>query len=137
MNARKLVVVCMFGALGLMLLSGCLFQEERTNNQGGSNIIQASSKFANDQLGQLNPDDIQVLADLATSAAGLDLPQVTDDQAAALIQFLADNDIATQADVQGKLQQAEEDPSSIVISDEVMAVFEALAGNAAAFEGLG
>ncbi len=131
MCARKFIVVCAVGAISLMLLGGCLPQQDtRTSNQGGSNIIQASTRFANDQLDKLNPDDIQVLSDLAAQTSGLDIPEVTDEQAAAVIKFLDDNHVATQADL------ANLDPNTVIISDEVMAVFEALAGNAAAYQSL-
>jgi hypothetical protein len=110
--------------MGLVLVCGCAlpFQDARTSNQGGSNVLQATSKVATDRLDTLNPDDVQLLADLATQASGEDLPEVSDDQAAAVVQFISDNGVVTTGDLQELFAQAEADPSSIVIGEEVRGV---------------
>ena len=120
MHAKKLVAVCVLGTFGLMLLGGCIFSDQRTSNQGGSNALQATTKFTSDRLDTLNPDDVQVLADLAPSLTGVEIPQVTDAQAAALVQFIADNNIVSMADIQNL------DPNTVVISADVQVVLDAL-----------
>lgn len=119
-GVRTLVLVTM----GLVLVGGCAlpFQDARTGNQGGTNVLQATSKVATDRLDTLNPDDVQLLADLATQASGEDLPQVSDEQASAVVQFISDNGVVTTGDLQTLFAQAEADPSSIVIGEEVRGV---------------
>lgn len=119
-GARTLVLVTM----GLVLVGGCAlpFQDARTGNQGGTSVLQATSKVATDRLDTLNPDDVQLLADLATEASGEELPEVTDEQAAAVVQFISDNSVVSSSDLQDLFARAETDPDSIVISEEVRGV---------------
>lgn len=121
---RSARMVMAMGMMGLVLAGGCAlpFQDTRTSNQGGSNLLQATSKVATERLDTLNPDDVQLLADLATQASGAELPQVTDEQAAAVVEFIADNGVVTTGDLQSLFEQAEADPSSIVIGEEVRGV---------------
>lgn len=137
MSARKLIVVAACGYAGLLMLTGCLSVPwERTGNQGGSSVVQATTKFLGNNLGDLNPDDIQVLADLATSIVGADIPAVTDEQAAAVVSFLDANSIGTVQDLQDIVRQAEQDPNSIVIPDNVRQVIQAMMGSADQYQGL-
>jgi hypothetical protein len=119
-GAKTLVLVTM----GLVLVGGCAlpFQDARTGNQGGTSVLQATSKVATDRLDTLNPDDVQLLADLATEASGEELPEVSDEQAAAVVQFISDNSVVTSTDLQDLFARAESDPNSIVISEEVRGV---------------
>lgn len=129
MWTRKLAVVCVVGSVGLMLLSGCVTAGSgRTNNQGGSNAIQAGAKLSQDRLDTFNPDDVQVLADLYSQTTGTELPEVTDEQAAAVVTFIQDNNVVTMADLEALIAAYEADPTSVVISAEVRAVLESLAG---------
>ncbi len=121
MSRMKLVSI--LGIATLALLTGCVAPDERTSNQGGSSPTQAMAKLASDRIDTLNPDDIQVLADLATQQAGVDIPEVTDDQAAAVVDFLAENGIATTEDLVALIHAVEEDPDSIVIPDELWLAF--------------
>lgn len=132
MRAQKLIVASLLGCLAFLVLSGCFpppVADTRTGNQGGSSAIQAGAKLGANHLDWFNPDDVQVLADLATEASGAQLPEVTDEQAAAFVTFIADNNIVTIEHVQALVEQAQSDPDSIVISDEVQAVLEAMAGD--------
>jgi hypothetical protein len=54
-----------------------------------------------------------------------DLPMTTE-QADAIAQFLADNNIATITDMQTLLQKAVADPTSIKLPDNFLALFENL-----------
>jgi exosome complex RNA-binding protein Csl4 len=127
---RKLVVMCTLGGLGLVLLGGCFFPSPGTGEyQGGSNLIQATTKFTSDRLDTMNPDDVQVLASLAPELTGQEIPEVTDEQAAAVVQFIEDNSIVTFADLEQIVAQAAEDPDSIVISPEVQAVIDSFIEN--------
>jgi len=131
MFARKLLVVSTLGGASLILLTGCFSMPwSRTGNQGGGTIVTASTKLLSDNLGAINPDEVQLLADAATQIAGISVPAVTDEQAAAVVTFLADNGITSFDSLQEVIRQAERDPTSIVISEEVMDVLQTLAGNA-------
>jgi hypothetical protein len=132
MHLRKSAVVALLTVTALAL-TGCLGMSGRTGNQGGSNILQATAKLAADNLSGLNPDDIQVLADLAMDFANIDIPEVTDEQAAAVVSFLEANNVTTIASLQALIQQAEEDPESIVIPDDVRAVIEAITADPSAY----
>ncbi len=126
------------GALGcatLLALGGCPLPGGRTCNQGCSNVPQAISKITSDRLGDLNPDDIQILADLAVQYADVNLPPVTDEQAAAAVTFLADNGVSTLAELQALIRQAEADPNSVVISPDVQAVIDQIVANPDAYIG--
>jgi hypothetical protein len=101
----------------------------RTGNQGGSNIVQAAGKLVNNQFGTLNPDDIQVLADAAVQISGVDIPPVTDDQAAAVVSFIDANQITSLESLEQVVHRAEQDIDSVVIPDDVREVLEAIAGN--------
>jgi hypothetical protein len=128
MNRRKLMVVV--GTSLIVLLSGCMaMPTSRTSNQGGSNLIQATTKIAQDNVGTLNADDVQVLADLVTDLVGIDIPEVTDEQAAAVISFISANHLSTIANVEDLIRTAQEDPDAVVIPDDVRAVLEAIAAD--------
>lgn len=134
MFARKLAVVTLLGSVTLLLFTGCFATDERTQNQGGSDPIQATTKLLSDQLGTMNPDDVQVLADLTTQIGGTALPQVTDVQAQAVIDFMKANNINTIEDVQKKIDQAQTNPNSIVIPDDVKTVLEGIIANPAGYQ---
>lgn len=113
-----------------LLLTGCFSMPwTRTGNQGGGTLLTATTKLANDDLGGLTADEIQLLTDAAIQITGVQVPPVTDEQAAAVVTFLADNSIATVASLQDFVRRAEEDPSSVVISDEVLAALRSIIDN--------
>jgi len=133
MSARMLTTLCAVGCAGLLSLGGCPLPGARTCNQGCSNPAQAVAKVTSGQIGGLNPDDIQVLADLAMQYTGAQFPPVTDEQAQAVVTFLADNGVQTIEDAQALIQRAEADPNSVVISDEVRQVVEQIIANPDAY----
>ncbi|MEW6198323.1 MAG: hypothetical protein AB1601_06615 [Planctomycetota bacterium] len=113
-----------------LLLTGCFSMPwTRTGNQGGGTLLTATTKLANDDLGGVTPDEIQLLTDVAIQITGVQVPPVTDEQAAAVVTFLADNNITTVASLQDFVRRAEEDPSSVVISDEVLAALRSIIDN--------
>ncbi len=130
-------------ALMCLLLTGCFSMPwTRTGNQGGGTLLTATSKLANDDLGGITPDEIQLLTDAAIQITGVEVPPVTDEQAAAVVTFLEDNGITSVGTLQEFIAQAEEDPSSVVISDEVLAALRSIIDNldqyqAAINQGLG
>lgn len=118
------------GVVMCLLLTGCFSMPwTRTGNQGGGTLLTATTKLANDDLGGITPDEIQLLTDAAIQITGVQVPPVTDEQAAAVVTFLADNSITTVASLQDFVRRAEEDPSSVVISDEVLAALRPIIDN--------
>lgn len=116
----------MIGAMGLLTLTGCPQQSTRTNNQGGGNIITAGAKVAGGNISSLTPDEVQVLADkVASNTTDLDIPELTDEQAAAAVDFLVANNVNTIEDVQNLVEQAEQDPTSIEIPDSIQELIDA------------
>jgi hypothetical protein len=130
--ARKLAVA---GLAALVLaLTGCMSTpDSRTTNQGGSTVIQAVSKVAGDNLGAMNPDDVQVLTDLAIQLSGAPFPAVTDEQAAAVTSFMAANGITDRASIEALIELAKADPTAVVIPPDVQAVLEQLAADPDAY----
>lgn len=127
MNTRKLIAMSVL-SYSLLLLLGCpsLYLDPRTSNQGGSNPIQAIGKLAMNRLDLLNPDDVQVLTDIAIAVTDSAAPPVEDEQAAAVISFMQAHNLDTFEDVEAIIEQAETEPGSIVIPEEVRLVFEQL-----------
>ncbi len=76
---------------------------DRTSNQGGGTVLSAGSKLAADELCGLTPDEWQLAtdnADMLASLAGFDvsgyeLPPITDEQAEAIVDFLALHGVCT------------------------------------------
>ncbi len=112
------VAVC-----GLGLLGGCLGAASRTNNQGGGSLLSAVLKYQN--LTALNPDEIQIVTDFIIENVE-EVPEqvepLTDDQAAAVVEFIDDNNLNTVAAVQALI----DNPGDVVISDNVRQVLEAM-----------
>lgn len=122
-------------AAGVVILGGCIAAPlTRTGNQGGSNPLQAVNKVLANRLGELNPDDVQVLSDLVFELAGIDLPPVDDELAAAVISFLRANRVETLEDLRALIRLAEQDPAAIVIPDDVRRVVEALIADLGIYE---
>ncbi len=132
MSARKLLV---FGVSGLLIVAaGCFsMPSSRTGNQGGSSVPGAVAKITTDQLGALNPDDVQVLTDLAMQVTGAHFPPVTDEQAAAVISFMQANNITNRATLQALIERAQANPNSVVIPDDVRQVLEQIAADPSAY----
>lgn len=136
MDAKKAALCVVLGSVGLVVLGcGLIPMPGRTCDQGCSSPALAAGKILTNNLGGLNADDVQVLADLATQFAGLDLPAVTNEQAAAVVSFMQANGITTIESLQAKIEEAQENPGSVVIPPDVLAVVEAIAANPEAYAG--
>ena len=120
MKARTWVLLGVFCCATLVSLGGCPLIQTRTNNQGGGNLITAGVKLASDNVGGLTADEIQIVTDFAISQQSLPIEALTDAQAGAIVTFLDDNNVNTVEDVQNLIN----DPTSIVISEEVLAVLQ-------------
>jgi hypothetical protein len=132
MLARKAIVVTLISLATVIWLGGCPTTSEggRLCNQPGpvcSNLVTAGGKVLANNLGGLNPDDIQVLSDTAIEASGAAVPQLTDDQAAAVVNVMKDNGIKTVQDLQNVIIQAQADLGSVNISAEDLEVLMQLA----------
>jgi len=137
MSGRKLHLFGIATVLILVTLTGCFSMPwTRTGNQGGGSLVTAVAKLTSGKLGVLTPDEIQILTDAVRRLADVDVPPVTDEQAAAVVKFLDDNNVETVEDLEALIKQAEEDPSSIVISDEVREVIEQIIANADQYQDL-
>jgi hypothetical protein len=124
MKARMLTYVALAVVLSLTL-TGCLTATGgRTSNQGGSSVLAATQKILQNRIGSLNPDDIQVLADLAAQFTEFPLPEVTDEQAAVVVSLIQANNITTIASIEDFVRRAEADPNSIVIPADVQAFID-------------
>jgi hypothetical protein len=136
MDAKKTALCVVLGAVGLAVFGcGLIPMPGRTCDQGCSSPALATGKILTNNLGGLNADDVQVLADLATQIAGLSLPAVTNEQAAAVVSFMQANGITTIEALQAKIEEAQENPGSVVIPPDVLAVIEAIAANPDAYAG--
>lgn len=103
-------------------LTGCVGVDNRLNNQGGGNIVTAAAKLASGALSDLTADEIQAATDFAIDTFGVAIPSLDDDQAAAVAQFLEDNDLNSVEDIQALA----ENPGDVVISDDVKDAVESL-----------
>ena len=102
MNAKKAAVLGLTAGLVLTGTLGCLFAPvvpERTSNQGGGTILTATGKMVGGQMTQLTPDEVQIVADQISLDPQVDLT-LDDDQAQAIVDFLAQNNINSFDDFQ-------------------------------------
>lgn len=119
-------------ALTLVGLTGCpvAATPSRTSNQGGGNLVTAGAKIAGGSIASLTPDELQVITDKAVEVnPNIDIPELSDEEAAAAVDFLVANDLNTLDDVVNLIQEAETDPNAIVVPDSVMSVLEGLISN--------
>lgn len=100
LTARHIVLFLM--GIGLLAETGCIgASDARTSNQGGGNLLSAASKLMEGNIGGLTPDEWQILGDNVPKLAaqygikGINLPVLSDDQAAAIVDFLAAYQIST------------------------------------------
>ncbi len=139
MQTRKLIVICVCGAV-MLTLCGCgPLPWSRTGNQGGSTVVTLAPKLIGIAQGTtsfqaLNPDDIQVMTDIAGGFAGVNIPSVSDDLAQATVDLAAANNVNDFDDLAALATQVAADPGSLVIPDTVTA--EVLAEVAALMEAL-
>lgn len=124
MLARKLTVVALLGSFGLAALTGCFFGPmpwSETGNQGGSTPASLGLKLLGITQGTtpitaLNPDDLQLMAQLAEDFTGQDLPHVSDQLADAAVQIISANDLQTFQDL---IALADTELEDIVIPEGV------------------
>ncbi len=117
MNARKMSVLVTCG-MCLLVLAGCFaLPWTRTGNQGGSTPISLLAKLAAGNIGDLNPDDVQVMTDVVRDVANAPISEVSDDLAAAIVETIEANGIQTLQDLEALAGQ---DPNDIVIPDSVL-----------------
>jgi hypothetical protein len=80
-------------------------------------------KIVTGQMNNLSGEEIQALTTSPIVAAYAPDLQLTDVQADAIAEFLADNNIATIADLQALLLRVQTDPTSIVLPDGFFELF--------------
>ncbi|HOB76308.1 MAG TPA: hypothetical protein PKG54_17495 [Phycisphaerae bacterium] len=108
------------GALLLAMTTGCV-GDPRTSNQGGGTLLTAASKLMGGSLKSMTADEWQILADnLPTLAAdfginlgNLQIPSLTDEQAAAIVDFLNVHDLNTIEQVTQAIQSGAIDEDDI------------------------
>ncbi|MFH1748112.1 MAG: hypothetical protein ABIG44_13835 [Planctomycetota bacterium] len=123
MEIRKWITLGIVCVLALTFATGCPFNslDSRTNNQGGGSILTAGIKFANNTLSALTADEIQIITDLIIQQAQLPIDSLTDEQAAAIVIFIHDNNLNT---IEDFLALRNANINDLVISDEVREVLE-------------
>ena len=121
MSASKAAVLGLTACLVLAGTFGCLFGPmvpERTNNQGGGTLLTATGKVLGGQMTQLTADEVQIVTDQLNDLN----PQVDltldDDQAQAIVDFLAQNGINSFDDFQNL------DPGSVLPPQGAAELFE-------------
>lgn len=119
--------VCVLGALGALVvlnLAGCPLADSRLSNQGGGTVFTALAKVTGEKLAQLNPDELQILADTVSDLSDQVEINLTDEQAAAAIDFLAANNLNSFPEVEAFIAEAEQNPGSVVIPDSLQALID-------------
>lgn len=129
MLAVRKVVLGVLSASVLLSIAGCpvAATESRTNNQGGGSLITAGAKILGQNMSTLTADEIQILADKAAEFAPADKQEqltLSDEQAAAVTDFIDANGVDSVSDLEALIQQAEDDPGSIVIPESVLDLIE-------------
>ena len=112
MRSIKQFGICGLIVMLLITVVGCPSLDPRTSNQGGGNIITAGAKIAGGNVGDLNPDEWQILTDELSSlgqSLGIDIPsdftidQLSDDQAQAIVDVLDQYNINTMEELQAAI----------------------------------
>lgn len=117
MNQMKLSVMLVCGLA--VSSTGCFF---------GDSILSAGAKLASGQISQLTPGEIQILNQTITDLLTSDNPDVqieplTNDQASAVSNFLASNNLNTFEDFEALGATIENNPDSLKGLDELAAAF--------------
>lgn len=97
-SVKSLLVACLLlaGASGCDVLN--VFAPPRTTDGGGGNLLSVGLKVASNQLTTLTQDEMQILSDqvagiIATTNPAVQLPEMTNAQADAFIEFLQINTV--------------------------------------------
>lgn len=122
-------------AMVLTAVVGC--PDSRTSNQGGGSLLTVTTTLLSDPsclpIGELNPDELQILLDNLTLLAGqfgyslppdVTIPSLTDDQAQAVADFLDDNGIVCADDLQNLAANVES--GEVDMPDGLLELLEAL-----------
>lgn len=116
MSVKTAAVLGLMACFVLAGTFGCLFAPvvpERTSNQGGGTILSATGKMVGGRMTQLTPDEVQIVADQINDLN----PQVNltldDDQAQAIVDFLAQNGINSFDDFQNLEPGAVQPPQGV------------------------
>ncbi|MBN2446125.1 MAG: hypothetical protein JXO22_05345 [Phycisphaerae bacterium] len=127
---------------GLVLgLNGCVLPfagPERLTNQGGGDLLTAGAKIATNQLTSLTADEVQIIGDFINpQLPNVDLT-LTDDEAAAIVEFLQVNNLNSLIETQQKISEAIAvaavggDASTVLIIPEgLTSLIERIGGDAA------
>lgn len=102
-------------ALGILAAGGC-------GGGSGESLLTAGAKIAAGQISTLTAGEILLLRQFL-AAQGYVTPTLTEEQAAALAQFLQANGINTVEDVNRVIQQAATDPGSITLPPGFVELF--------------
>lgn len=103
MRNHRNLVLCTVAAALLTIMGGCTGADPRLSNQGGGSILSAGSKLVAGNIGDMNPDEWQIVGDnVATLATqfqnelgDVQIPILSDEQAAAIVTFLDQNNLQT------------------------------------------
>jgi hypothetical protein len=104
---RRLAAFALLAIGSAALLAGCSV-DERTSNQGGGSLLSAGTKLLNHQIGSLTADEWQIIGDNLPALAaqfhvdlqGYEIPVLSDEQAAAIVDFLDAHNIETIEELQ-------------------------------------
>lgn len=106
-------------------LGGCpMAGPERTTNQGGGNILSATSKIVGGQMTNLTPDELQIAVDTVSNVSEAIDIELTDEQAQAAVDFLVANSLNSIEDIEAFVAQAENDPDSVQIPESLQALID-------------
>ena len=110
--------LCVLSAVVLTVGVGC--PDARTSNQGGGSLLTVMTTLLSNPeclpIGELNPDELQILMDnlqMLAGQFGYSLPEgviissLTDEQAQAIADFLDDNGIVCLSDLQNLASNVE------------------------------
>jgi hypothetical protein len=106
---RSAAILCAL-SLPVLTLAGC---------GAVSAEVSAMTKIATGHMDTLTGQEVQAVA--AYFVTGVEL---NDQQADAIAQFLADNDVATMADLQALIEKARQDPDSVQLPDDFLELFQ-------------
>ncbi len=128
---RRMVFSVMVAGM-LLTVTGCPGAGgDSTSNQGGGSIITTGAKIANDEIGDLNPDEWQIAFKWAPTVAdvtGIDLteygelPQLSDEEAQAIVDLLDDNDVNTMSEAGQLVDQMAS--GEVEIPESLMSLYE-------------
>jgi len=127
MQTFKRIGLCGLTIALMVTIVGCPSLDPRTSNQGGGSLLTVGGKLSADNVGDLNADEWQILVDNLPSLAGLvgfevpagtDIPELSDEQAADLVNLLDQNNINTIAELTAAI-----DDGTLSVPDSLATLF--------------